>query len=65
VAVYEKFYYRVSNRLALTVTLNSMNGTTHVHAIGTGRDSGLLKFDWGSSNHFANIVKDTLYEYKI
>lgn len=46
-AVYEKFYYRAGNRLTLTVIIDNMRGTTHVHAIGGGGGNGaFFKFDW-------------------
>lgn len=65
VSIYEKLYYRVSNRLTLTVIADNLCGKTHIHAVGGGGSQGLLRFDWGASGSFEDTVMDALYKYVI
>ncbi len=65
VSVYEKHYYRASNRLTLTVVADNLRGRTHIHVVGGGGGQGLLRFDWGASGSFEDTVMDALYKYVI
>lgn len=63
VQVYEKHYYRVGNRLTLTLTVDNADGATRVHIVGGGGGSGLFKFDWGASRSFSNVAYSALQPY--
>lgn len=65
VMVYEKHYYRASNRLTLTVVVDNLRGTTHIHTVGGGGGEGFLRFDWGASDSFEDCVHNALYRYII
>lgn len=65
VLVYEKHYYRVGNRLTLTVTIDNFEGASRVHYIGAGGGDGIFKFDWGAGESFGDIVLNTLEEFII
>ncbi|MBQ2767630.1 MAG: hypothetical protein IJF49_06090 [Clostridia bacterium] len=56
VLVFEKHYYRVGNRLTLTVTIDNLQGCTRVHTVGGGGGEGLFRFDWGASESFEDVV---------
>ena len=60
VAVFEKHYYRVGNRLTLTVCIDNLTGSTRVHAVGGGGGEGLIRFDWGASESFEDAVRRAL-----
>jgi hypothetical protein len=64
VMVYEKHFYRVGNRLTLTVTIDDAAGATRVHYVGGGGGEGLFRFDWGASQSFGKIVEDSLRPYE-
>ena len=64
VAVYEKYYYRVSNRLTLTVTVDDLMGKTRVHWISAGGgESAFWRFDWGAADSFDSVVREALRPY--
>lgn len=65
VLVFDKHYYRAGNRLTLTVIIDTVNGRTHIHAVGGGGGQGLLRFDWGASGSFENCIRDALCQYII
>ncbi len=65
VSVYEKHYYRAGNRLTLTVVADNLRGRTHIHVVSGGGGQGLLRFDWGASGSFEDVVMDALYKYVI
>lgn len=66
VQVYEKFYYRVGNRLTLTVVIDNVSGGTHIHAIGGGGGQGtFFRWDRGSSESFEDCIYDAIYKYII
>lgn len=56
VLLYEKHYYRVGNRLTLTVTLDDFTGKTRLHCASGGGGSGLTNFDWGAAESFEEVV---------
>ena len=66
VMVFEKYYYRVSNRLTLTVAIDNFEGRTSVHCVSGGGGQGVLfRFDWGSSSSFARSAYHALQNYII
>ena len=65
VQVYEKHYYRVGNRLTLTVVIDNIDENTHIHVIGGGGGQGFFRFDWGASDSFESCAYNALYEYVI
>ncbi|MEG1773583.1 MAG: DUF6054 family protein [Oscillospiraceae bacterium] len=65
VAVYEKHFFRVSNRLTLTVVADNFCGETQIHTVsGGGGESVLLRFDWGAADRFSAVVADALAPYR-
>lgn len=65
VLVYEKHYYRAGNRLTLTVVLDDFGGATRVHCVGGGGGEGLLRFDWGAAESFADVVRNALRDCRV
>ena len=66
VMVFEKYFYRVSNRLTLTVTIDNFEGRTRVHCVSGGGGQGVFfRFDWGSSDSFARSAYRALQDYII
>lgn len=64
--IFEKYFMRVSSRVALAVIADNINGVTGIRAISTGSSQGLfLNFDWGASDDFAYSVKEILDKYII
>ncbi|KXG73695.1 DUF6054 family protein [Thermotalea metallivorans] len=62
--VFEKYFFRTSNRAALVVIIDNIKGQTAVRAIATGSSQGLLfNFDWGAANDFAYSVKAILQDF--
>ena len=63
-AVYEKYYYRVGNRLTLTVTVDDLLGRTRAHWISAGGGEGVFwRFDWGAAESFDSVVREALQPY--
>lgn len=65
VLVFEKHYWRVGNRLTLTVVIDNLNGVTNVRSIGGGGGEGFFSFDWGASSSFSNCAVNALQGYII
>lgn len=66
VLIFEKYYFRVSNRAALIVLIDNLKEVTVVKAISTGSSNRMfLGFDWGASEDFAYSVKDIMEKYVI
>lgn len=64
--VFEKYFFRVSNRAALIVIIDDINGYTDIRVIATGSSQGMIfNFDWGASDSFAYSVKKSLVNYII
>lgn len=63
--MFEKHYYRVSNRLTLTVTLDNFEDNVRVHYVSGGGGKALFKFDWVASDSFGDIVPNTLKSYRV
>jgi hypothetical protein len=64
VLVYEKHYMLAGNRLTLTVTLDDFSGKTRVHWV-SGGGGKLLRFDWGASEGFENVVQNALAQWRV
>lgn len=61
ISVFEKYFFRSSNRAALTVIFENLSGDTQVKAISTGSSQGLLlNIDYGAADSFANSVEKIL-----
>ncbi|MCC3374751.1 DUF6054 family protein [Cohnella sp. REN36] len=59
--VFEKYYFRTSNRAALVVIVDSLRGETEVRAVATGSSEGLFfNIDWGAGSNFVRSVADIL-----
>ena len=64
--IFEKYYFRASNRAALIVLIDNTKGYTDIRSISTGSSQGMIfNFDWGAADDFAYSVKETLKEYII
>src|SRR5690242_5649175 len=62
--IFEKYFFRVKNRVALVVIADNFKDTTEVRVISTAGSEGLLfSFDWGASDDLADSIKDILSEY--
>lgn len=62
--VFEKYFMRVSNRAALVVIADNIQGVTDVRAVATGSSQGMIfNFDWGAADAFSGSVEDILREY--
>ena len=64
VLVYEKHYYRTSNRLTLTAVVDDMGENTRVHCI-SGGGGRFFRFDWGAAQSFSSVVQRALERYRI
>ncbi len=64
--IFEKYYFRASNRAALMVVIDNINGKTKVKSVATGSSQGFVfNFDWGAADDFAGSVEDILSSYII
>lgn len=62
--VFEKYYYRASNRASLSILVTGCNGSVTVDAIGSGGGQGaLFRFSWGAEENFVNTVSDILRQH--
>jgi hypothetical protein len=53
-AVYEQYFLRVDNRVALMIMADDLSGTTAVRIIATGASSNVFfSFDWGATGAYA------------
>ena len=59
--VFEKFFFRASNRLSLSALLIEQGGLIDATLVGAGGGQGpLLRFDWGSEENFAGVGAEVL-----
>lgn len=66
ILIFEKYYFRASNRAALNVIIDNTKGYTDIRSISTGSSESLFfKFDWGASDNFARSVEKILKNYII
>lgn len=63
--IFVKHYWRASNHVSLTVTIDNFEDEVRVYAFGSGGGEGLFKFDWGASESFADSVRIVLKKYII
>lgn len=64
--VFEKYFMRVKNRVALVVIIDNIYGQTDVRAISTGSSEGMIfNFDWGAADSFASSVQKILESFII
>lgn len=63
--IFVKHYWRASNHVSLTVTIDNFEDKVRVYAFGSGGGAGLFKFDWGASESFADSVRIVLKKYII
>jgi hypothetical protein len=55
--VYEQYFSRVKNRVALVVSAENFSGETRVSVISTGSSQGLfIPIDWGAASSYVNEV---------
>lgn len=61
ISIFEKYFFRSSNRAALTVIFENSYGDTQVKAISTGSSQGILfNIDYGAADSFVNSVEKIL-----
>ena len=66
VMIFEKWFYRVGNRLVLTVTLDDLTGRTRIRVVpGGGGTSPWWKFDWFAGESFADEPYAAVEDYLI
>lgn len=65
VLVMEKYYLRLKGRASLTVTMDDLEGKTHVHAVTSGSVDLYIDFDWGATKSLRQEVQDALDAYII
>lgn len=64
--IFEKYFFRSSNRAALIVILDNLEGVTDLRVVSTGSSQGLVfNFDWGASSDFVESVRWSLKDYII
>lgn len=64
ILVFQKYYFRASNKAALVVFADNLKGSTEVRSVSTGSSQSVLfNFDWGAADDFANSTRDILREY--
>jgi len=61
VIVFEKYYWRASNRASLTVVVSGDGDNVYVDAIGSGGGQGpIFKMSWGAERSFVSTVEQIL-----
>lgn len=64
VMVFEKYYWRASNRASLTVAISGAGESVYVDAIGSGGGQGpIFKMSWGAEESFVDTVRKILAPY--
>lgn len=64
--IFEKYFFRSSNRAALVVILDNLEGVTDLRVVSTGSSQGLvINFDWGAASDFVESVRWSLKDYII
>ncbi|MDY0234746.1 MAG: DUF6054 family protein [Gudongella sp.] len=62
--IFEKYFIRASNRAALIITLDNIEGVTDLRVVSTGSSQGVfLNFDWGAADSFVSSVRKALKDY--
>ena len=66
IMVFEKYFYRTSNRGTLTISINNFYENTQVNCLAAGTSEGMFfNFDWGARDSFINKVLNLLDDYII
>ena len=66
ILTFEKWFYRVGNRLVMTVTMDDVTGRTRIHVVsGGGGESAWWKFDWFAAESFADVPYHAMESYLI
>lgn len=60
---YEKYYFRVSSYVGLTIVITEFNGAQTAVITGFGGGEGLLNISWGANNSFASDMVKILKEF--
>lgn len=64
ILVFEQYFWRAGNRVALVVVADNLKGQTEVRVIATGSSRALLlNIDWGAAEAFVDSVKRVLEEH--
>lgn len=64
VLIFEKYFMRVSSKVALIVLVDNLNEETIVTSIAAGSSQSMVfNFDWGAADDFAYSVKEMLDEF--
>lgn len=59
--VYEKFYYRSSNRASLSILITGDTNDSKIDVVSSGGGQGwLFKFSWGAEKNFVNGLRKIL-----
>ena len=62
--IFEKYFMRVKNRVALVVMLEDFKGHTSLRVVSTGSSEGMfINFDWGAASSFVSSVERILADY--
>ena len=65
VMVYEKKYFRASNRLTLTLCLEELENKTHIHVIGISGIEKAITGNGEASEKFTSLPREILEDYII
>ena len=66
ISIYERYFFRSSNRAALTITFDNVYGETNVKIVSTGSSQGVIfNFDWGAASSFVGEAIRALDRYRI
>ncbi len=62
--IFDKYFIRASNRAALIITLDNIDGITDLRVVSTGSSQGMfINFDWGAADSFVSSVRKALNDY--
>ncbi len=62
--VFEKYYWRASNRASLSVMISGKDGNVTVDAIGSGGGTGVFfSFSWGAEDSFCGTLEQILTDH--
>lgn len=62
--VFEKYYWRASNRASLSVLITGGGDRVIVDAVGSGGGTGVfMNFSWGAEDSFCSVLEKILIKY--